>query len=709
LVLAFSAQLEGRSSVLARISRKEMQGPRDKTSAENKSVSKNGMDPKDGALSKRSLIDSVIRIRGTGLPWDPKAQEVREDVEAFIAWRNALGSGSKSGRLRKNARLKSEKSGKSSRIGSSSLSAGKRSPAQSRVSKFESQCENHAPGELPSPLCELAARLKRDPILEQRAQALTAALEKSGKNREPAGDMADSDTDEDAKASQELSGGDDSPSETLARTGVPVLSAEPPAKKDLEKWLEGTEPRKFRGLTELKPLARAMRKFKSWPDLAGIVSASLRAKECPNGQLLAGLGMKAEEFFPDITAREDALRLYSRAAECGPDYVELAKAGKGGKTGQAATVFSDPTDPHLRSHYRAALLHLWNEDCEKADKNLQALSDGPSNPYVARALYWRTYCAKKSGNKLLQASLKGRVLKDHPLTVQGLVLGSSAGIDSELGRVTDLLMVEQPKVAFRSGNHPVLNDYVRVAEVLMERGERDTATEVLKRVERKLGEVEPEFALYISVLLSRLDDRIAQFRALSIAFKNDPATLSRSTLELFYPLHRFELIEQQKAKVDPLLAASLIRQESGFNERARSPAGAMGLMQLMPATARRMERVSRAELFDPRTNIRLGTRYFSSLLERFDGDAELALAAYNAGPERVDLWKKRYPVSNRALFVDLIPFRETRDYVSLIARNYFWYQALYGASGGGRGRVTRVDNARILEKAGQWFPLFKGL
>ena len=691
-VLAFSIHLEGRSSVLASISRKHASLPKTKPAAEE------GMtqDSKNPLSSKRSSIDSVIRMRGTGLPWDSKAKETREDVDMFVAWRNALGSNPSSSRNRKKNRAKAD-------------TARKRTPANTRISKFESQCETHEPGELPSPLCELAAQLKRDPVLERRAQVLTAALEMSGKTREPAGDIADTDEEGKSTSAQDMSGGDDSPSEALARTGISVLSAEPPAKKDLEKWLEGTETRKFSGLTELKPLARAMRKFKSWPDLASIVSAALRSKECPNGQLLSGLGMKAEEFFPDMTAREDALKLYSRAAECGPDYIEMAKAGKGGKVGQSATVFSDATDPHLRSHYRAALLHLWNEDCEKADKNLQALSDGPVNPYVPRALYWRTYCAKKSGNKLLQASLKGRVLKDHPLTVQGLVLGSASGVDSELGRVTDLLTVEQPKVAFRSGNHPVLNDYVRVAEVLMERGERDAAAGILKRVERKLSEVEPEFALYISVLLSRLDDRIAQFRSLSIAFKNDPGTLSRSTLELFYPLHRFELIEQQKAKVDPLLAASLIRQESGFNERARSPAGAMGLMQLMPATARRMERVSRAELFDARTNIRLGTRYFSSLLDRFDGDAELALAAYNAGPERVDVWKKRYPVPNRALFVDLIPFRETRDYVSLIARNYFWYQALYGSTGGERGRVTRVDNARILEKAGQWFPLFKGL
>jgi len=90
-----------------------------------------------------------------------------------------------------------------------------------------------------------------------------------------------------------------------------------------------------------------------------------------------------------------------------------------------------------------------------------------------------------------------------------------------------------------------------------------------------------------------------------------------------------------------------------------------------------MERVSKMALFDPKTNIRLGVRFFSRLTERYGGDVEMALAAYNAGPEKVDTWLQRYPVDNRLLFVDLIPFRETREYVASIARNYVFYKRLY--------------------------------
>jgi soluble lytic murein transglycosylase len=79
-------------------------------------------------------------------------------------------------------------------------------------------------------------------------------------------------------------------------------------------------------------------------------------------------------------------------------------------------------------------------------------------------------------------------------------------------------------------------------------------------------------------------------------------------------------------------------------------------------------------------NIRLGTKYIGNLVNRYDRDAELALAAYNAGAERVDDWTKRYPTTDRMLFLDLIPYKETRDYVVLIGRNFYWYHTLYDNS-----------------------------
>ena len=109
----------------------------------------------------------------------------------------------------------------------------------------------------------------------------------------------------------------------------------------------------------------------------------------------------------------------------------------------------------------------------------------------------------------------------------------------------------------------------------------------------------------------------------------------------------------QKHDLRPDLVRAVIQVESGFNTRATSPKGAMGLMQLMPATARELGLVN---AYDPAENIRGGTLYLRRLLDRYDGDERLALAAYNAGSGAVDRYGRAVP-----------PYRETRDYVRRVA------------------------------------------
>jgi hypothetical protein len=121
---------------------------------------------------------------------------------------------------------------------------------------------------------------------------------------------------------------------------------------------------------------------------------------------------------------------------------------------------------------------------------------------------------------------------------------------------------------------------------------------------------------------------------------------STSARELFEP---YVLEYSNRHSLRPELVRAVIQVESGYNPRALSPKGAIGLMQLMPETARVLG-VQRP--YDPEQNIRGGTRYLRLLLDKYDGNEELALAAYNAGSGAVDRYGRRIP-----------PYRETRDYV----------------------------------------------
>ncbi|WP_373045088.1 transglycosylase SLT domain-containing protein [Vulgatibacter sp.] len=139
-------------------------------------------------------------------------------------------------------------------------------------------------------------------------------------------------------------------------------------------------------------------------------------------------------------------------------------------------------------------------------------------------------------------------------------------------------------------------------------------------------------------------------------------------------------------EVDPHFVWSIMRQESGFRPRVRSPAAAVGLMQLLPVTAERIAGLLQRpaaeakRLEDPAVNVTFGTWYLAALLERFGGSVALAAAAYNAGPPAVARWmaepaRKDLPLDE---FVESIPYRETRHYVKRVIGNMQIYRLVHG-------------------------------
>jgi len=148
----------------------------------------------------------------------------------------------------------------------------------------------------------------------------------------------------------------------------------------------------------------------------------------------------------------------------------------------------------------------------------------------------------------------------------------------------------------------------------------------------------------------------------------------RDDLDLRFPLvHRDKItLKASDNNVDAALAFALIRQESAFTPDARSSAGAMGLMQLMPRTAKQLTpgtgiRINhRMQLIDVDTNLKLGMKHLGKVLRRFDNNPVLALAAYNAGQARVKRWIPAKQRIDADIWVETIPFRETRNYVQNI-------------------------------------------
>lgn len=165
-------------------------------------------------------------------------------------------------------------------------------------------------------------------------------------------------------------------------------------------------------------------------------------------------------------------------------------------------------------------------------------------------------------------------------------------------------------------------------------------------------------------------------------------------------LKKFEPLLNAAARdfsVDPALLKAVMAAESGFNPAAVSPKGAIGLMQLMPATAARyglqadLKKTVRQKLADPKTNIRLGARYLRDLHKLFPGQQQLVLASYNAGEGAVQKYKNKIP-----------PYPETRNYVQLVTQFYQLYKPLTGGigvtlssnTGTGPKRITMIIPGR---------------
>ena len=424
----------------------------------------------------------------------------------------------------------------------------------------------------------------------------------------------------------------------------------------LVKTLKSGKTEKVKGQLE-GDYFRAFKRFLTWtPDLANLTDVILKDQNCLDPELYAYLGLKGEESFPSEEHVKSSMSLYSKGDQCG---------------------IGQPMNKYTQiARFRLGLLAVMQKDCATSQQVFGRLSKMGANDYSTRALYWNAYCARSESKREEFLASFDELFHSNPLGFHTLSVTHG---DSLL--LQNLSLPIDPIVKRRTLREGQFNIWIGLLEDLDTLGEYGVMNHLLAPIRKSpeyIATLEPGVRLYLATFAFRAADRISLFRVLDSVFRTQSEYVVDSTLKLFYPMTHFDEIIKNVKKVNPLLIAALIRQESAFQDAAKSRVGAMGLMQLMPATARLYDRkLKKGSLMIPEVNLRIGIHYFELLVDRYQGDVELALAAYNAGAEVVDRWQKRYPVKNRLLFLDLIPYAETRNYVTLIGRNYYWYSQIY--------------------------------
>lgn len=180
---------------------------------------------------------------------------------------------------------------------------------------------------------------------------------------------------------------------------------------------------------------------------------------------------------------------------------------------------------------------------------------------------------------------------------------------------------------------------------------------------------------------------------------NTAKSVHHPLLPIYYPAAYHKEVNRHigDSNLSRMLAFAVMREESNFRPEVESPAGAVGLMQLMPSTARYVAKTIRTPyqpdlLVHPDFNVKLGTAYLKRLLRRYKGNLFYTLAAYNGGATNVKRWRKKAHSTDYDVFVETITYLETQNYVKRVIRSYYIYQLLYGKKAGMDSR-TRFSSS----------------
>ncbi len=346
-------------------------------------------------------------------------------------------------------------------------------------------------------------------------------------------------------------------------------------------------------------------------------------------------------------------------------------------------------------HWKAAWLTLRqgrNEDAKKAFEEQIVLY--PAGGETPAALYWRARLAEED-NQPLMARAFYQKLSDRYRNFYYAELGRermkhlpAAGDTTAHYALLDRVPPLDSSGKVKDSEPPSDELHVQKAELLGNGGLVDFAVRELQAAAATDGgSWAPAETAQLYVETGHYDRAIEYMKhSAPNYFALDIPDLPRKYWEALFPKPYWSDLKRSSAAngLDPYLVASLIRQESEFNPYAVSRANAVGLMQLLPKTGKavakevKLKRYNASQLYTPAVNMQLGTRYFKGMVDRFGGSFEYALAAYNAGSDRVEEWLGQGKYRDPQEFVESIPFTETREYVQAILRNASVYKQLYG-------------------------------
>jgi soluble lytic murein transglycosylase len=358
-----------------------------------------------------------------------------------------------------------------------------------------------------------------------------------------------------------------------------------------------------------------------------------------------------------------------------PFYAEISQRQKNGRT-----------SPY--THWKSAWLTYRMGKKDDAKRLFEEQIElYPASQEVTAAIYWLGRIAEDEGDKALARAYYQKLTESYRYYYYAnLARGRVTKLGEETADLPSLSKLPAPPAPPHDWEPPANNVRAQKAQLLANAALYDFA---VAEMQAASAGSPPWEAKSVAEIYSEQGSYIRSIEALKRAapgyFAAEISQIPRPVWEQLFPRPFWEELRRDATanQLDPHLVASLIRQESEFNPGAISHANAMGLMQLLPSVGKglskemKIKHFSSDELLVANTNLLLGTRYFKHMVDHYDGQVEYALAAYNAGEDRVDDWRKNGNFSDVEEFVESIPFTETREYVQAIMRNAMIYKLLY--------------------------------